>query len=102
MAIGSEYGKHYFRGSIDEVRVNDEIVFVTVDDMTYFHRKHSWRVEGSSIQNVTIVQLLSNEVVEYVRDRKPNQNRGMCFIFWYRPNSANQTLLVFSDRRGVK
>ena len=93
---------HYFKGSIDEVRVNDQTVSVAIDDETYMHGKHSWRVEGSSSQNVTITQLLSNEVVEYVRDRKPNQNRGMRFIFGYKPNSANQTLLVFSDRRGVK
>jgi len=48
--------------------------------------KHSWYVSGSSNQNVTVAQLLSREVVEYIRNRKDGQNRGVCFSFWYKPD----------------
>ena len=52
------------------------------------YEKHSWHVEGRFSQNVTIAQLLSREVVEYIRNRKPNQNRGVAFSFWYKPDDA--------------
>jgi len=50
------------------------------------HGKHSWKVEGSSNQNASIAQLLSSEVVEYIR-RKP----GVCFSFSYKPDGFDQS-----------
>lgn len=49
------------------------------------HGKHSCRVQGPSSEGVVVSQLLSREVVEYVRNRKPNQNRGVCLSFWCEP-----------------
>jgi len=45
------------------------------------HGKHSWKVEGQPSQDVVVSQLLSSDVVEYIR-RKP----GVCFSFCYKPD----------------
>ncbi|MEM3040914.1 MAG: LamG domain-containing protein [Nitrososphaerota archaeon] len=81
-------GWNEFDGVIDEVRISDNKASRTVDSNTYMHGKHSWNVTGSANQDVVVSQLLSKEVVEYIRNRKPNQNRGACFSFWYKPDDV--------------
>jgi hypothetical protein len=81
-------GNVYFDGLIDEVRISDGKTNITVSDDTYMHGKRSWKAEGSSNQNATIAQLLDKEVTEYVRNRKDNQNRGVAFSFWYKPDGV--------------
>jgi hypothetical protein len=70
---------------IDEAKVTDNKVTITIDGSSgkYMHGKHSWKVEGPSSDDVVVSQLLSREVVEYIRNRKPDQNRGVSFSFWY-------------------
>ncbi len=87
--LGSTWGKHYLKGTIDDVRVTDNKVSLSVDGSNYMHGKHSWRVEGPSSQEVVVSQLLSSEVVEYVRNRKSTQNRGVSFSFWYKPDGVD-------------
>ena len=86
ISIGDDgAGSRVFNGIIDEVKVSDCKTSITVDGSSgkYMHGKYSWEVEGQSSQEVVVAQLLDSEVVEYVRDRKDNQQRGICFSFWY-------------------
>lgn len=69
----------FIKGIIGEARVAENKTSITIDGSSgkYMHGKRSWRVVGSSYQEVTVSQLLSREVVEYVRNRKPDQDRGV-------------------------
>ena len=35
--------------------------------------------------------ILGSNAVEYIRNRKDCQNRGVCFSFWYKPDGVNLT-----------
>jgi len=35
--------------------------------------------------------ILGSNAVEYIRNRKDCQNRGVCFSFWYKPDGVNST-----------
>ena len=85
---GSNWGQRWFNGVIDEVRISDGKTNITVNSTQYMHGKHSWNVTGPSNQDAMVAQLLDKEVTEYVRNRRDNQNRGVCFSFWYKPESA--------------
>ena len=77
----------FFKGIIDEVKVTaDESYFL--DDDVYMHGKHSWQVTGGSSDDLVVGQTLSSEVVEYIRQRQTDQNRGVCFSFWHRPDGV--------------
>jgi len=59
----------------------------SVDGTVYMQGKRSWRVEGPANGDAVIAQLLSR-VVEYIRNRKARQQRGVCFSFWYKLDDA--------------
>ena len=74
----------YIKGVIDEAKISENRTTIILDGSNgkYMHGKHSWKVEGQANQEVVISQLLSKEVVEYIRNRKDNQSRGVSFSFW--------------------
>jgi len=69
----------------------------------YVHGKHSWHVTGISGEDFVTEQTLSSDVVEYIRNRKANQQRGLCFSFWYRSEliqSDSNRIHLFRPRIG--
>ena len=72
--------------------------WISLDEGVYMHGRRSWHVSGPPNHEITIEQALRQEVVEYVRQRREEQNRGVCFSFWYKPDGVIES----GDNKGEK